>query len=260
MALQKVFKETYTKQLRDKVRAGIELENYARVDEGFPYDPNMVASLSGIEMPLGLETRLDPENDFKTAITLYEAFPGLSPVMASNENFWIYLTHVDCFHYTQKCWPKVLNGQADNKYIENHWFLHERGLGQTTLAWLWWAVHGSLDPNRSKNRRYELTEFLFEKNYIKELISTKLFRHRPAVIGITEFLMDNEDVSSGLYVRRIRFIKKYFNQLGAVKQLAYLGKYFFYDELVRQKNNILNAKSQKELNQEFEEEEEEDEE
>lgn len=253
MALQKVFKESYVKQLRDKVRAGIELENYA-LEGDFPYDKTMVSSLAGIEQPIGLEQRLDPNptGDFKSAVTLYEAYPNLSPVMASNENFWIYLTHADCFHYTQKRWPEVLNGKADSKYIENHWFLSERGFSQTTLAWLWWAVHLTLDPGRSENRRYELTEFLFEKNYIKELLSTRLIRHKEAVIGITEFLMDNEDVSSGLYVRRIRFIKKYFNQLGAVKQLAYLNRNFFYKELLLQKDNILNAKSQKEFQEEFE--------
>ena len=57
-----------------------------------------------------------------------------------------------------------------------------------------------------------------------------IFRHREAVIGILEFLVENPDISNVHFSSRCIYIIQYFNRLGAVKQLAYMDRYFFKEE------------------------------
>ena len=53
------------------------------------------------------------------------------------------------------------------------------------------------------------------------------------------FLKDNPDITSNAMEYRGRFIAKYFNRLGAVKQLSYLNRDFFYVVCEKMKEKIL---------------------
>lgn len=235
MGLQKVFRESYVKTLRDNVRTGQSLPEYSK-DE-FPYDKDMVRSIN-LRQPVGLLDKMDYENDLVSAKALYEAYPGMTPLVASNDNFWIYLAHVDLFPYMKKRWPKVLNGEADSDYIISHWFQEGRSV-QTTLSGLWWSVYCTIDEGRGEERKYEITDFFFRNQNLRELVATSLFRHKEAVVGIMEFLMENPDLSESYTRWRIRYIMKYFNQLGAVKVLSYLDRNFFKSELKKIKGTLL---------------------
>lgn len=238
MRLQKVFKESYVKTLRDRLRANISTDHYAL--EEFPYEQNMVRSLSGVYHPEDLSSKMNPNDDLASAKALYEAYEKIPPVVASSDTFWVYLTHVDLFHYMRQRWKKVMIGEADNTYIEAHWIANGSNYGSSSLQDLWWAVHGTIDKERGDKRKYELTDFLFSNIHFRELVTTKLFRHKEAVIGILEFLTENKEVCNIYTKRRFRYIMKYFNQLGSTKLLPYLDRDFFKSELCKQKRYILN--------------------
>ena len=74
-----------------------------------------------------------------------------------------------------------------------------------------------------------------------------LFRHKEQVFGILQFLMDNEDVASEHFRQRSRWIAQYFNKVGAVKQLRSLNRDFFYSELVKLKDVLLNIKTDEDV-------------
>ena len=234
MGLQKVFRESYVKILRDNVRTGQSLPAYS--EKEFPYDKSMVRSIA-LSQPVGLLDKMDCGDDLASAKALYEAYPEMTPLLASNDAFWIYLTHVDLFTYIQTRWPKVLRGEADSDYIENHWF--QGGRPETVLSGLWWSVYCTIDKERGEERKYEITDFLFKHIHFRELAATSLFRHKEAVIGIMEFLMENPELSESYTKWRIRYIMKYFNQLGAVKVLSYLDRNFFKSELEKIKETLL---------------------
>lgn len=245
MMLQKVFKESYAKGLRDKVRAGIDLSDYSK--EEFPYDKTMVGSIANLHQPKGLLEKMDFGDDLASAKALYEAYPGMTPLLASNDSFWTYLTHVDLFPYIQQRWPKVIQGEADKTYIENHWFQGGNFSFQTTLSGMWWTVYCTVDEDRGQEYKYEITDFLFSHAHFRELVGTSLFRHKEAVIGILEFLMENPELSSSYTKWRIRYIMKYFNQLGATKLLSYFNRGFFKTELEKKKDVLLNRTSELEI-------------
>lgn len=237
MKLQKVFIESYVKDLRDKIRAGLSLSDYSK--EEFSYDTTKVRSISNLYQPEGLLDKLDSTDDLISAKALYEAYPNMSPLLASNDSFWTYLTHVDLFSYVQQRWPKVLRGEADSNYIENHWFQGGSFSSQASLSTLWWSVYCTIDEGRGKENKYEITDALFSHVHYRELVGTSLFRHKEAVIGIMEFLLENSELSNSYTKWRIRYIMKYFNQLGAVKVLSYFDREFFKAELKKKKDVLL---------------------
>ena len=237
MALQKVFKESYIERLRSNIVP----ECYA--GDSFDYDDTQIRYLANVEHPEGLLEKMNPDNDLESAIALYEAYPTLTPLSASKIELWVYLTHVDLFNYVQNRWPNVLNRTADAKYIQEHWFRSSDGIIRTTLANLWWCVWGSVDESRDD--KYELTRMLFRHEEVRtrNFGASTLFRHREAIIGILEFLVENPDVSSVHFIGRCIYITRYFNRLGAVKQLAYMDRDFFKNELMKKKSVLLSITS-----------------
>ena len=122
MQLQKTFKESYMKTLRDAVKSETSIPLYG--NDAFEIDTTQVKRLANVYAPEGLVEKLEKvwEDDFKSAVAIYEAYKNISPLLASNEAFWAYLTHVDLFSYTQKRWPKVMDKDCSVEYILDHWF------------------------------------------------------------------------------------------------------------------------------------------
>lgn len=250
MHLQKTFNEGYMKSLRDAVKSGIAIPLYR--NDRFDVDSTKVKLLANVYAPIGLSEKLSEvwDNDFKSAVTIYEAYQNISPLLASNEAFWAYLTHVDLFSYAQKRWPKVKENDCSAEYILDHWFVGTNGLLRNAISSMWWSVYNTVDDSREN--KYELTEILF-KNYTLRIItlgSYPLIRHREAMIGILSFLKDNPQITNNALEYRGQFITKYFNRIGAVKQLAFLNRDYFYNTCERLKNKILSITTRQQINDE----------
>ena len=250
MQLQKTFKENYMKTLRDAVKSEIAIPLYGK--ETFQIDTTQVKRLANVYAPVGLAEKLNEvyEDDFKSAVAIFEAYEKISPLLASNEAFWAYLTHVDLFAYAQNRWPKVKENACSADYILDHWFVSANGVLRNAIGSMWWSVYNSIDDTREN--RYELTEILF-KNYTLRVVvfgSSMIIRHREAMIGILSFLFDNPDITNNALEDRGRFISKYFNRLGAVKQLAFLNRDFFYAKCEQLKDKILSVTSRNKLSDE----------
>ena len=250
MQLQKTFKESYTKTLRDAVKSGETIPLYG--GESFDVDVSQVKRLANVYAPEGLIDKLlaAGENEFQAAVAIYEAYKDISPLLASNESFWAYLTHVDLFEFTQNRWPKVKEPDCSADYIIDHWFIGANGILRNAPASLWWSVYNTIDETR--NDKYELTEIYF-KNYTLRVVSmgtSQLIRHREAMIGILSFLKDNPKITNNAFEYRGQFITKYFNRLGAVKQLAYLKRDYFYKTCEKLKDKILSVTTRSQLTDE----------
>lgn len=250
MQLQRTFKESYMKSLRDAVKAEIAIPLYKA--DYFEVDTTQVKRLANVYAPEGLADKLKEvwNDDFKAAVAIFEAYKNISLLLASNEAFWAYLTHVDLFSYAQKRWPKVKDSYCSSEYIIDHWFLGSNGLLRNAIASMWWSVYNTVDEER--DNKYELTEILF-KNYTLRVItfgSYSLIRHREAMIGILSFLKDNPEILNNALEYRGQFITKYFNRVGAVKQLAFLKRDYFYSKCVVLKDKILSITSRNQLSDE----------
>jgi hypothetical protein len=231
MEKQQIFKEKYLLKLKEEIN----VDQY-RSNE-FVYDKKQTLMMPNIIKPEGLLDNLNHENDCETAIAIYEAFKNLEPIQASDERLWVYLSHVDLYPYMIKRWDAVHKGTAKNfvDYIDEHWFLKssaQSNLMRHALAGFWWAVYLSVDENR-EDKKYELTKILFRQlDFPTRTLGTyKLGRHKEAVIGILEFIQDNEKLFTKNFEDKVRYITKHLNLIGGVKPIAYYDRSFFKNEL-----------------------------
>lgn len=236
MELQKVFKRSYM----DELRKNIHISDYQ--GEAFPYEPSKVKPLANVYKPEGLLDRLDPEDDFTSAKEIYQAYENVTPLLASIPDLWVYLAHVDLFPYVQKRWSRVFSKDVEEQYILNHW--HENShFMRTSFAGLWWHTYLTYDKRRENP--YELTEVLFKSQDFRTLRFGELglIRHRPAMIGVLEFLIENPDITQNAFDARGQYISRYFNLLGGTKQLSFMDKDYFKKKLIEIKPKLEQIKS-----------------
>lgn len=229
MALQKILTKAYIDKIFEEVEKEEGLDRF--LQDVFPYGEENLLVTPQVKEPAGLLERMVPttEGDYLSAIALYDAYKCLTPLQAINSQFWESLALTDLFPYMQKRW-NLAEAKNLKKSILNHFTFKSHGLMRHGLAGLWWLVHLSVDEQR--DNKYELTEYLF-KNYTLRFIRFgvgKVVQHKEATIGILQYIKDNEEnipslesVANGL--------TSYFNKLGAVKQLTFLNRNFFYNEM-----------------------------
>jgi len=168
--------------------------------------------------------------DCDSAIALYEAYPTLTPLQASDRAFWTYLTHVDLFQYVQARFPKVKEPDFDSiPYVYDHWFCGEDWMYRNPVASLWWFVFLTIDEDSDDKYKYTrvfFSNYEFRTNFAKYAIA----RCKEAVFGYYDFLLDNPEILSQAFKYRNRFITKYLNKLGGSRLLSTLPRESFYNE------------------------------
>ena len=80
--------------------------------------------------------------------------------------------------------------------------------------------------------------------------SYQLIRHKEAMIGILSFLKDNPKVTDTAFEFRGQYLLKYFNRIGAVKQLTYLKREYFYQTCTSLLDKILTVTKREQLKDE----------
>lgn len=239
MLVQRTFKKNYADSLLDTVRHGENLNLYG--NDYFDYDPDQVVMIPSLPHPEGLLSKMipTPQGDFQTAVALYEAYPTLTPLQASDKSFWTYLTHVDLFEYVQNRYPKVKDKDFNNiMYVIDHWFCGSDWYWRHPLASLWWFVHQTIDSeaeDKYKYTRFFLSNYEFRTNLAKYSIA----RLKEALFGYFDFLIDNPEIMSQYFKPRNRFLTKHLNKLGGVRLLSTLSRTDFYNELLTVKEEVL---------------------
>ena len=225
MELQKVFKRSYMEELKKN----IQISDYQ--GENFPFDPSKVKSLANIYKADGLLERLDPDDDFTSAIEIYKAYENVTPLLASLPDLWVYLAHVDLFPYVQARHSDVVKDDVTEKYIINHWFENEVSLFRMAIQSGWGSVFLSKDNNR--DNPYELTEILFKNQELRtnSFGPLTLIRHKPAMMGVLEFLKEHSELLEDGMNMRAQYIRKLFTFLSGTKRLEFLPKDYFKMEL-----------------------------
>ena len=235
MATQKTFTDSYASSLNEKVSRGEDLQLY--LNNVFVFDESQTRWVGGLVQPEGLLDNMlnysDKSQDLQAAITLYEGFRQLRPVVASEKPFWIYLGHVDLYPYMNK---RFLNDvtrilQKDptkSSAILNRWFF-PREFVRNHLAGMWWDVKCTIDETNSDPYIYTKTLFKYYDMRSINFANFKMFRNKPQVKGILKCIGEHPNIFDTYSQDRIRFVTKYFNRLGATKQLIALPWEFFYN-------------------------------
>ena len=229
MALQKILKKSYIDKIHEEVKRGIGLERF--LEDKFPVDEEMFLVIPNVQQPEDLLSQLDATKtgDYTSAVAIYNAYRKLTPIQATNAQFWESLALTDLFPYMQKRW-NLKDSKNLLRDIDNHFFVSTHGIKRHGLSSLWWYVYLSLDEESEDE--FNLTRILF-KNYTLRVVrfgSSSIFQHKQAVIGVLKYLKHNEKRISSME-NVANGLTSYFNKLGAIKQLSYMDWEFFYDEM-----------------------------
>ncbi len=240
--LQQTFKPSYVAQLKNAVLSDEGFLKYTQ--ETFEVDNAALRYVANVYKPDGLlQKMLEAPNDYEAAIALFEAYRNIPLVLAANDAFWTYLCHVDLYAYCKKRYP--LEKAKDNtSHILDHWFL-KSGYNRNALAQLWWGVRESYDD--SAEDPYHLTRIFFKNYSFRVYWFNKMLRTKQGLLGILDFLETNPDVVEKSFENRGLFIAKYFNRLGGTKQLSFLDREYFSNELEKIKPTILAITSRKDV-------------
>lgn len=238
MAYQTYIKPVYLDKLKLSVREGIELERY--FEQTFPIPEEMLQVIPQIKEPDGLAEKMDPKNELVSAIELYRAYKDLTPIQATDTHFWESLAHTNLFPYVKKRWP-ITTDTLNSDYILQHWFVSSSAnVSRHSVASLWWPVYLTIDEDL--DNPYELTEVLFRNTTFRTRTygTSLIFPIKEANMGILRYILDHPELVKNFEKAGLE-IYKYFNRLGASKQLALLDRNFFYDEMKKAHNDILLA-------------------
>lgn len=242
MITQSIYKQSYVDLLRRKVENMEELDRYK--DDNCPFSSVETKKIIGINHPEHLLADLmsNPLDDLECAKILYDAYIGLTPLQASDERFWIYITHVELHKYMRARWRLEdinLRTRADGTlpdrnevekiFILDHWF---GGFMRQALSNLWWSVFETYDNEREN--KYELTNFLFSHYDFRtrRFASSVFARNREGMIGLLDS-MRKMDTYKEYFEARSNFAIMYFNYLGGTRQLSALDRNFFKSEMIR---------------------------
>ena len=179
---------------------------------------------SNIDMPEGVEM-LPPTSkselfDLENTKTLYTALRHLTPLQASDERLWAYLTHVTYWDYMRKRWP--VEQYKDKRVAENlqerYFFMSDRprALIRNGMARLWWYGYTTYDEQRDDP--FELTGVLLKNLDVTQSILERAFsRNRLVTHAVLSVLLQREKDGAPFYERdSVRDLAKYLVQVGGV--------------------------------------------
>lgn len=174
------------------------------------------------------------ETEFEAGKLLFENLK-LSPKQASDIGFWTYHNHYTFYPYITKRWSDLWEDEVINPstYIINHWIQSNSSQGELMkypISGLWWSFYLTVDEERED--KYELTK-LFFKNYslrVVQMGQTRFARHKPAILGVLEFIKENNLESKSLE-QAARAIVPYINLIGGIRPLTYFDKDWFKTKL-----------------------------
>ena len=229
---QRILTESYIEKIFDEVSNNIGLERFQ--SDSFPIDENCLLYTAQVKQPQNLLASMVPttEGDFRSAVALYEAYKDITPLQAINAHLWESLSLTDLFPYMRDRWglKQCSDAATLRSGILNHFTVKAHGLMRHGLAGLWWLVHLTVDEDR--DNPYELTEIIF-KNYTLRTVRFgvgRVIQHKEAAIGILQYIKDHEDEIPSME-SLAHGLTSHFNKLGAIKQLTYMDRDFFYSEM-----------------------------
>lgn len=149
------------------------------------------------------------KDDFENAKLIYNTLKDLTPLEASNEQFWAYLTHDVFWDYMKNRWSvdkaykqlsmkkkgRKYTDENIQKYIKERYFFsgtQDRSLMRNGISRLWWYAYCSYDD--TKANPYELTEILLSTADIAQQIVERTYsRNRTITLGILDALKRYKD-------------------------------------------------------------------
>lgn len=127
-------------------------------------------------------------DDLDNAIRIYTCYKDLPYTLASDQNYWALLTHIEYWQFMRERWP-IEEAQGDpEKFIKTRYFFGQKGMYRNGLSRLWWYVELTYDEAMADPYKY--TKLLLEdQDLAGQTIENKyLSRNKVAMRALFEIL------------------------------------------------------------------------
>lgn len=175
------------------------------------------------------------DNDLENCKKIYLAMKDITIQEATEEQIWVYLTHVTFWDYMRKRWPikdKKSNSIEDKKLYNSEkgrYFFQgnpDRALTRNGISRLWWIAYSTYDETFKDP--FHLTKLLFiDQDFIATIFERNFSRNS----NVTKYILKAIDKYSNekSFPKRSyrRALGKEINRIGAVRILDMLS----YDEI-----------------------------
>ena len=227
MSQQRILRQRYSENLISRVKNSEAIELF--MNSEFQIDDEHTLVMPYMERPLGLCDKLDSDDDMSSAIAIYEAFHGLSPLEAADPRLWNYLSIIDLYPYLLKRWPNVFKrkeGTNEKTYILEHFLLEKSShLLRHGLSGLWWSVKLSIDES-DREDKYRLTKVLFWNQTLRtRTMGTYLIaRNKKLALGFLDYCYERGRANFGNFEKEHQELTEYLNQIGGAKPLPFFSR------------------------------------
>jgi site-specific DNA-cytosine methylase len=118
-----------------------------------------------------------PSEDFNASRQIFQWLANLTPVEASDERLWVYLTHRVYGGYVHTRWGSAIEGSKEpEERVLDRWFFRGEGVAtfvRNGLSRLWWF--GYLTYDRELPDHFEFTEILLDLQEIQVAMLERRF-------------------------------------------------------------------------------------
>lgn len=225
MELQRQFTTEYLTRIKNQLYKETGLSRYC--GECFLVEEDAIVKIPGVynahvDLVISNPSKLAAD-DFDNAVKFFKAYKSLSPIVAAQESFWAYLTHVEYFDYVKTRW-QITDSTSVASIIDHFFVTSMLKIARNGLARLWWPVFLTYDE--TNNDPYHLTKIFFTNTeVVQEMSESQFFTCKPLTQGILEFFEEHEEIK--LTKAAIDKVMSYYNKLGGVRQIAFEDKGFF---------------------------------
>lgn len=177
--------------------------------------------------PLDDRKKYDGEN----AKRIHQAFPSITPDIATDERLWATLCHRKFYSFMKARWPAVViqkQQTEDNIVLQRYFFLRStprKSQEKNGLARLWLSAEMTYDSTR--NDPYELTSIMLQNtNYVFHLFGRNFSSNRDILQGTLEAIMEiQKKTGKNVTSQTIREYGRRLNLIGGVSSLDIWSKY-----------------------------------
>lgn len=228
MELQYKFKKSFLEKIKQLAKESANLHMFAT--DSFTHTSNDLVSMHGVIHPDHLlDDMMNANTEYEAAYSLYTSYEHITPLTASDEAFWAYLSLVELNPYAKKRLKSLQNLTSSNVVLARY-FAKER-IVKNVIARLWWAFYMSDKGKDAGEERFELAKTLFSHTELFDtLTQSRLFRYKNATTGVLCFFHDHPELISR---ENTLAAMKYFNRVGGARELVALPESFFITELER---------------------------
>lgn len=172
------------------------------------------------------------QHDIENAILLYEALKDLPFSVATNENYWAFLTHTIYWDYMRNRWP-IENAQQDEiTYIHTRYMFSTKNkrFYRNGLSRLWFYAALTYDEGNIANP-YHYTKIMLKNQDLAGLIleTVTISRNFKALKAVLEVINKLDQLELSGEIEKIKGKRDFIRDL--MKQVNFIGAITVWDSL-----------------------------